>query len=290
LAERRWTDEKKQEFANSTLEKVDKLFKKILNPLLENQDTANLYKELVGSIDKWKEDKMKIKWYSSVIRKNETLSELDEILNSLVSNFSTAIDGKLKDLVKEKNKLDRTLTANNENIIKAEKKLKSFDQEINELLPSWLRDLAPTNRVIQLLPLFLIGSAIYVLFIGLDLTRHYQIYVKGKAFSQDIVSDPSMSSTWTLIPRGRYGTIFTIAAYAIFFLLIWVLLEESVILLEKWIEIGKSGAWITDKTAWEVFRWICRLILVGVISYACIQPWRSNSFDKESRLLGSGAV
>ena len=286
-----------QQKANDTIYAIsDTLEKHILAPFKDKIGATSqtsiltkIYNDLSHSIDAWKKSNINKNWYRTIPSKERTMLLLDLDLNTLLSRFSTEIETELRKIEKEKEPIENNIKTMNEEIKKVNEKLDKIDVKLSELLPSWLRvsGLITTILVIQVLPLFLLGSAIYVFVVGLDLTRHYQLYVTGKALNQDITTDPSMSSTWTLIARGRYGTLFTIAAYVLFFALIWVLLEISVNLLKEWIEIGEGKAWVNSTTVWELYLWLCRLIFIALIAYVCIRPRQTNGFHIEPALIGS---
>ena len=120
----------------------------------------------------------------------------------------------------------------------------------------------------------LVAAATYVLVIGINLTRHFRRYIVGKQFAETLCGDPAMSSTWTLIPRGRLGTALTTAAYTLFFLASWWLFEWSIDLLQAWLAIDSSQAWIGAHAVWDGFRWFGRAVFAGLVASAWVLPWR----------------
>ena len=110
--------------------------------------------------------------------------------------------------------------------------------------------------------------------IGIGLTRHFQVYARGKGFQKSESTDPVMSSVWTLISRGRYGTLNTILAYSLFFVTTWLLLEKAMDLLLVWLTIDPARAWVSAAGPWEVFLWLSRAVFLFLVYYACSLPWR----------------
>lgn len=280
-----------QSEADDTIRKIGKMLRvQILDPLRHSmdvpgqaQDLGNLNNEITtlsNFIDGWEHHYIGKNWYQTLNLKEATMLDLTRDLNRRLSEFSTVIGRELQSVKLSREAVNAQLQKLNSTMAAEGDKLKEIEKELQSILPGWLRGLITTEQVIQLLPLFLLGSAIYVFAIGLGLTRHYQIYAAGRDFQQGITTDPSMSSTWTLITRGRYGTLLTIAAYVVFFLLVWALLEKALDLLLEWISIDASKAWIASRQPWQLFLWCSRLIFIALIAYVCVRPWRSNTTIK----------
>ena len=162
----------------------------------------------------------------------------------------------------------------NKQIAAEEDVLGKLEAELQTILPQWLRGLVTTEQVLQLLPVGLLIAAMYVFYVGLSLTRHFSIYADGKEFEKSVKADPVMSSVWTLIPRGRGGTVLTVAAYILFFIVAWLLLEKAVMLLQQWLSIDASRAWIGEQNIWQGFLWLSRLAFLSLIVYVGSMPWR----------------
>jgi hypothetical protein len=277
-----------QDQADATMHTIGKMLREqILKPLRNSmaapgqaQDLGNLNNAVTTLgrfIDGWESHYIGKNWYQTLNRKEATMLDLTKELNRRLSDFSAVIEHELQSVKQAREAVNAQLQTLNSTIVSEGDKLKDIEKELQAILPTWLRGLVTTEQVIQLLPVFLLGAAIYVFYIGLGLTRHYQIYVAGKEFKQGVTTDPAMSSIWTLIARGRYGTLLTMTAYVVFFVLVWGRFEKSVGLLLQWIAIDPGKAWIASQTSWGLFLWCSRLAFIALIVYVCAKPWRTGA-------------
>ena len=241
---------------------------------------------LEGFIDGWERRYIGKQWYDTLNRKEMTMRDLGDELNDRLNAFSAVIERELRAVQQSRTAAEQQLQALNNTIVAEEDKLAKIDEELQSILPNWLRGLVTAEEIIQVLPIFLTGIALYVAILGLRLTRHYQIFAAGAGLEPAITVDPDMSSSWTLIARGRYGTPLTLAVYAAFYLLIWVMLEKSISLLLEWISIMPSNAWIESPQFWQIYRWGSRVVLIAVLAFVCTAPWRLGS--KSGLSAGSG--
>lgn len=248
-----------------------------------DRDLGRLSEEieaLSAFIDEWQAEYIGKRWYDTIRRKGETMSSLTRDLNQRLNNFSRVVRQELAALKQIRESVNKESESLNSQIESEGSNLDDIDKELQSILPQWVRGLVKTYQVIQLLPLVLVAVAAYVLAIGMNLTGHYKAYAAGKKFDKELISEPAMSSTWTLLPRGRYGTMQTIAAYSVFFVFSWLLLEKSIGLLLDWLMVDSSQAWIAAPALWEGFLWFSRIAFVMFILYVCTMPWRTKD-EKE---------
>ena len=280
-----------QQEADKTIHTIGKMLRgQILEPLRRSMQVpaqgdalANLTNEvttLEQFIDSWEQHYIGKNWYRTLDLKEATMLDLTRDLNRRLSEFAAVIAHELTQIKQARETATAQLEALNRTIAAEGDKLKEIDKELQAILPAWLRGLVSAEQVIQLLPLFLLGSAIYVLVLGLGLTRHYELYATGRQFTPGVTDDPAMSSTWTLIARGRYGTLLTLGAYLGFFVLVWVLFEKATGLLGEWVIIDPRQAWVASPKAWLGFRWLARLVFLALIAAACLKPWRTGTLPR----------
>lgn len=257
----------------------------------QHMTVANLNDE-VGSlarfIDAWEERYIGKNWYRTLNLKEATMHDLTRDLNQRMQDFAAAIERELARVKQARKAADAKLATLNHSIDLQADRLKDIEKALQDVLPSWLRGLVSTEQVIQFLPLYLLGSAVYVFFLGMSLTRHFRTYAAGKGLTPDITGDPAMSSTWTLIARGRYGTLLSIAAYLVFFALVWVLLEKATGLLEDWLSLDPVNGTISNSNTWEAFRWLCRFVLLTLAIYVVAKPWGQHTAPNRERETGPG--
>ncbi len=275
-----YTRERYQQEADGTINKIaDLLTENILNPLQHSivgtDAVQNIPERLireVASLDQfivdWKGETINKDWYRTIQGKDRTMRELTENLNQRLDDFSRVVKAELAATKQAKSTVDKELKILNAEIVTEADKLQVLDDELQKILPNWLRGLVNIEQVIQLLPVALLGVAFFVLTLGISLTRHYNIYVTGKEFPRDITNDPGMSTTWTIIHRGFFGSIQTIAAYTLFIIFTWLLFERSMLLLLGWLSIDPSKAWVDSYVFWESFLWLSRAGFVLLLTYS----------------------
>lgn len=221
-------------------------------------------------IDDWKQEYINKNWYRTLERKDRTMFELTASLNERLDDFSSVVTQELQAVKLAKQQADQELQTLSLQIESEADKLKALDDELQKILPDWLRGLIKIEQVIQLLPFALVLAAAFVLILGVSLTRHYTIYTTAKEFGSEITADPGMSSTWTIIHRGVFGSVQTVLAYMLFIVFSWVLFEKSMQLLLDWLSIDPSRAWVSSYQFWSGMLWLSRagfvILLIFIVS------------------------
>lgn len=225
-------------------------------------------------IEQWQNRYLGARWYATIDTKELTMSDLSQELNQHLDRFSGFLSQELTVVQRSKQVVDQKLQSVSTQIDTERTKLDEIEERLQSLLPQWIRGFIDTNQMIQLLPILLLAMAGYGLMVGINLTQHYRSYAAGKHLEEDVTTEPAMSSTWTLIPRGSLGTAQTLMAYSFFFLATWILLEKSMSLLLDWIAIDDSHAWIASPGPWRGFLWLSRLVFVGLMVFVCTMPRR----------------
>lgn len=275
-----------QQEADDTISRIGReLHEKIIEPLqLSTQVTRERRSDLdrlnaeIESLSRfigeWQDEHKGVNWYRTLDMKEMMVMGLTKDLTARLNDFTRFVKQE-QDIVKQaKQSVDKELQEVNKQIAAEEDVLGKLEAELQTILPQWLRGLVTTEQVLQLLPVGLLIAAMYVFYVGLSLTRHFSIYADGKEFEKSVKADPVMSSVWTLIPRGRGGTVLTVAAYILFFIVAWLLLEKAVMLLQQWLSIDASRAWIGEQNIWQGFLWLSRLAFLSLIVYVGSMPWR----------------
>ena len=277
-----------QSVADDTIRKISQMLKtNVLTPLQKsgtapaegNQNELvrlnTEIKDLENYVGQWERQYIGKNWYRTIGMKELAMRGLQDDLNQRMRQFSDVVRQELDKVKQERVVVTNELTQLNTEITTESEKLKALEKELQDILPQWLRGLVKIEQVIQLLPVFLLVVAVYVFVIGIGLTRHFQAYASGKGLAENEITNPVMSSIWTLVPRGRYGTVQVVLAYGLFFLCAWLLLEKAVDLLLVWMSIDDSHAWLGAQTPWEVFLWLSRAGLLCLLIYVVVMPWRS---------------
>jgi hypothetical protein len=290
-----YTRERYQQEANDTINRIAELLQKnILQPLqqstvgiMSDPDNRDALVREVDSLEQfiadWKNEYINKNWYRTIDRKDITMYQLTESLNQRLGAFSDVVKRELMTVNTAMLAADKELKTLNAKIEMEADKLQLLDDELQKILPEWLRGLIRIEQVIQLLPATLLVAAVFVVGPGVSLTRHYEIYSSGKKFTREITEDPGMSTTWTLIYSGLTGTIMTKTAYTVFIILSWLLFEESMTLLLEWLSIDASTAWISSHGFWAAFLWLSRAVFVLLLAYIFIilKSKRMLSIDDE---------
>ena len=283
---RNYSPDDYQKEGNQTISTIGEMLRgQIIQPLVAITDKAessslglSRLSDVVGELDnfdkQWKRQYIDVNWYETINSKNETMRVLTRDIGERFDQISGVVSAGLENLKQARVKVDGELVELNNQIQQEKGALESIEKALEEILPKWLHGLVAIHQVIQLLPQALLCVALYVMFTGSALTRHFQIYAEGKAFSATLKSEPAMSTVWTLVPRGRYGTVLTVAAYVLFFMFAWALFEKALSLLLEWIAIDPFQAWIAVESPWLAFLWLGRLVFLGLIGYVVALSWR----------------
>jgi len=271
--------ERYQQEADNTISRIDEqLHENVISPLQQSIDSiktdANRPEKLIGEIsslnhfiEAWKNEYIGKNWYRTISRKELAMRELTSDLNHQLRQLSNVVKIELDTVKQVKFKVDKELSILTDKINTESKKLEKLDENLQKVMPDWLRGFIKIEQVIQLLPAALLGSAIFVVFLGLSLTRHYKIYVDSKKIGRDTINDPGMSSTWTLIHRGFTGTLLTSIAYVVFIVFSWTLYERSIGLLLNWLATDPADVWVSSITFWDIFLWAGRAGFVALLVF-----------------------
>lgn len=273
--------------ANKTIYDIsDILRKNIIQPLKTINDEAKQrslgFSRLSAEIEAftnfnkaWENHYLNKLWFGTLHDKAGTMERLTRDINQHLRNIDDAVKTEMGSIITQRTSIQVKLDNLRRQIEQEQTKLAPIEKALEEVLPQWLRGLVFPNQVIQIMPLGLVCLSCYVLFTGLILTHHYQEYINGKQLNKSLFNEASMSSLWTIIPRGTLGTLQTVAVYMLAFIVMWVMFEQAMSLLLKWLSIDLSQAWIQSADIWTGFRWLSRLIFLGLISYVLMLIWRS---------------
>ena len=289
-----------QQEADDTIRNIaDTLREKILLPLRQSSAAPDTTRRNLGRmnaeiaslntfIEEWQNEYIGKRWYDTIQMKEATMSGLTRELNQQLDDFASVVNRELATIRQTRTSVNQELKSLSSEISSESEKLEEIEQELQSVLPKWIHGLVDTYQVIQLLPIALLALSAYVLSIGIGLTRHYETYARGKHFDPSITDEPSMSSVWTLILRGRMGTLQTIAVYALFLAAAWLMLEESMHLLLEWLAMKPLQAWIGAQGPWEAFLWLSRVVFMVLVCYVCTMPWlKSKRWSELKELKGS---
>ena len=142
---------------------------------------------------------------------------------------------------------------------------------MEKILPEWIRGMISVEQMVQLFPFIVVVLAAYALSIALGVASHYKFLARELNFVEAGRTDPSLSSLWTLTYRGKSGTLQTVGVYTIFFLAMWFFFESGAGIFAKWLET--RDAWFISRGTFLMVCWLCRMLLIGLMTYIVIQPY-----------------
>jgi len=216
---------------------------------------------LNGDIEQWEADHIGIVWYPTIQEKTRAMIELTESLRERMKDLPDLLRAEKEKIDEQRDDLTIRTVALEKDIDEKKKNLDDLEKQMQQILPGWLRGIVGISEMIQIFPAFLLVLTLYIFWLAISLTRHYNLVVGKIDLTQEDKKDPSLSSTWTLTNRGQVGTLITVTAYLIFTILMWVFFEWGYRLLNTWM-IDDNGAWYGKMVGSDGFLWFGRMILV----------------------------
>lgn len=280
-----------QEEADKAIVRIDrKVQTTVIQPLetllTTDAKASDIFKDLDAQInhvkadmESWRNSHIKNEnWHETIQTKDTELSQLTEDLNSkqkafvnLVQDRQSILKGKETELVDEK----IMLIEDGERVTKD---LEEIQTKLDKILPAWLKGLVLPEELIQLYPLIVL---VLVLLIGtwsFSLRRNYRVVRQHLYPRAESRRDPDLSSIWTLVYRGRAGTISTACLYVLSLTLLWYLFEDACMLATDWIIKLSPANLLISQSGLSATRWIGRILfcagLLGVVT-TLLRDWQA---------------
>lgn len=280
---RRWDAYQRE--ADSTISTISRQARDtIINPLEQalnrNPDLRSSVPELDqalqdtrATIGEFEEDHLGKRWYETLVMKQVEMEDLTASLQAKMDVISTLIRSEQTKIANQRKTLENRERALEKKIDDKQELLEKLEQEMQKILPEWLRGLFSIELMLQLFPLFLIALIVYVFGSARALTRHHGFVANTIGFSETEKNDLSTSSVLTLCDKGRYGTILTLTAYVGFTLAVWLMFEWGCSLLGKWLANSNQAAWIYSKGGLAAILWIGRVLFMAALVFAGSFPF-----------------
>ncbi len=226
-----------------------------------------LLKEIREDMRKWTNEHIgNRRWYETIQRKDQELRELTASLNRRQQQFLSFVAQQQQKLDRKRKSLSSQQEQNRKRIEANRAHIHELDVKMQGVLPSWVRGLILPQEMLQIYPFVLL---VLFGFIGLKavLARHHYLVVReGQRLESLSVRDPAVSSFWTLVYRGAFGTALTAAVYIVGIIALWLFFEWGSRLVAEWLN-GESGlAWAWIKTVLPLMRMLGRVLFAAAIA------------------------
>ncbi len=230
-------------------------------------------KKLPQAIDEWVNTNIGKRWYRTLHSKTRQVEFLSKTLDDELRVFHRKIRQEKPKLASKINELNQKIVSleNDSDIQAKEKLLTVLEARMEKILPEWVRGMISVDQMIQFYPVLVVGIVIYVMVLGFFLNYHYQSMAELRNITEFEKKDPVFSSLWTLTFRGIRGTLTTIAAYAGFVLIMWILFEAGSDIFAKWIVEENKG--FLDKGHLTVIQLGGRCVLGASLCLIVFKPF-----------------
>ncbi len=232
-------------------------------------------------IEQWETEHVGRVWYSTISEKGEAMDELTVSLRDRLRNLPGLLHEEQRKIDGQRKDLTTRTAALEEGISEIQSNLDDLEREMQQILPGWLRGIVEISEMIQIFPALLLVLTLYVFWLAISLTRHYNLVVDEINLTPEDKKDPSTSSTWTLTNRGQIGTLITVTAYLVFTVIMWGGFEWGHRLLNSWIT-DDNCVWYGSLVGMDGFLWFGRLML-GICLIFIV--FRKTLFEKLSESL-----
>lgn len=266
------TQKEIQAKADKTIYKIgDMVRDRIIGPLAgslpQNPKIRAEFRALSNKIDSlkekikgWESSHIGVVWYQTLTDKGEAMDELTLSLRNQIREVPALLQTEQEKIEAQRNELTTIMVELEKGIEGKEKQLEDLEKQMQQILPGWLRGIVRINEMIQIFPALLLILTLYVFWLAISLTRHYNFVAREVNLKKDDKKDPSTSSIWTLTNRGQVGTMITVTSYLIFTILMWVFFEWGHRLLVLWMT-PENCTWYGKIICSDGFLWFGRIIL-----------------------------
>ena len=223
-----------QDRANRTIANIDKLVKdrvieKLSDVIAETKASGRLaaYPDKIRTaLKKWYDDNYgKTEWYFTVQSKDDTIEGMAVVLDALEDEALAAVEESKTTIADQKQDIDDEIREINRDIRELQADIKD---ELNEILPQWAQDSIGVDAMVKFYPWVLLIIAVIVIVRGWSAGRHFHGMADAEGWSAEERSDPLISTPWTLIWRGYWGTAATVVNYAAVTLVLLFCLHRAV--------------------------------------------------------------
>lgn len=162
----------------------------------------------------WAQDRIADpEWFRTVESKGATISDLGDVLGDWRNSFARILSTQRQSLESARQRVTESIAK-----IETDKKTLRGRQvelrdQVKELLPTWVRGFVTPAELARAYPIVL--AALGALIIALaGLVRHHFLRCRDEAYGIEATrTDAALSSCWTLVFRGWWGTVWTLATW-----------------------------------------------------------------------------
>lgn len=155
-------------------------------------------------------------WAKTIDGKNEAFSALDRLFGKLDQTVESVENDLLEldeDLAATQERLEQELQDAKNKETGVDESIVHIDERMRTLLPSWLSDLITLDEFVQVFPVAGFAIGLWGFYAVRRVRGHYLVVRKFQRSEGIDITDPSLSSLWTLVYRGRGATMATLFAY-----------------------------------------------------------------------------
>ena len=178
-------------------------------------------KQLRMRMEIWEERLLGERWYATVFSKDEEMRELTYSLNDMLKDITDVTRGAITMIKGKEDELDRKMVELNQEIADRREERDRLNEEMQKILPEWLRGIITIEQMMHLFPVFIIFLVVIIMILALILAGHFEKAAVLMDLEKEQREDPVFSSIWTLTYRKIYGTVLTILTYLIFLAVMW---------------------------------------------------------------------
>lgn len=283
---REW-DDRFQKAADRTINKIAMMVQeKVVAPLdkaiAENQELRAARPEIAESPGKlrsqmqnWQQKHVGERWWGTLQSKALEMDRLTGELQARIDSVRAVLEAEQARLKYQRAKLLQEAKALTSDIRRYEQALANLEPALQKLLPEWLRDILTVKLAVQILPLLTIGFVLYIVGLGLLLSRHFSFVAQALELDEIQKKDLSVSSVWTLTDRGLLGNVMTLLLYATIILVSWLFFEWTGSMLAAWIAGDAAPGWYLSGFTLIALRWVGRAAFVGALGFVVYRLFRS---------------
>ena len=274
-----------QEEAHKVLDRVANAARaEIVTPLAESLEALHAidlghisdeFDQLGTSLDDWVlNHRAESSWYQSFATKGETIVGLGQSIGNVLANTSAALHQQSRTVAAERATMDYQLGEMGKEKAALKERKASIHAKLDSIMPVWLGGVVTAPQLIQIFPLLLI---VLVLVLSYNVWMVRDHYLLSRIEGVDKAPYKS-ASIWTLVQRGGFRTIVSLATFLSGIAILWFNYEQAAFLMTRWAALDISSPWMFTGWISEAAPWIGRTVFLAAASAVVLSLlWREQA-------------
>lgn len=268
--------------ARGNIYRVKNTFKnkqaRILDSLLEG------FNKQIGKfstfLEKWKPGDKVREWNGTTTRLEKKIEELSTKMNEMINESLRLVKIMLN--VQQETQVGYNEKIKNMDAILKEHEdtLEDLEEQLDGIIPGWINEILPLERIIQFFPYMIIILVIYMIVNAKLITKHYDYLSEKIKLTDEEMKSISLPPVWSLPWKNKPGNMIDRLPGILFLLVMFVYFEIGCYLQIKWFLFSGDTALVQKIFIATLVQWIVGLILFILMIYPFLKIKKEKGANK----------